>query len=272
MGEVYKAKDLKLGRDIAIKVLPQEMALDESRLRRFEQEARAPSALNHPNIVTIYEIGEYDGTPYIAIEYVQGRTLREILADGPLQSDKLIRYATQMAEGLAAAHQAGIVHRDLKPDNVIINRDGHVKILDFGLAKLSSHGEFGSEGRDRGKGRHDSGTVGYMSPAQAKGETADFRSDQFSLGAVLYEMATGQRAFGRETAAETLAAVLTSEPRADGALGATVERCLKKSSSERWESTDELVLALKKAKSLPEGEIAGAVHRCAAVRQHERRP
>ena len=136
MGEVYKAKDLKLGRDVAIKVLPQEMAADSSRLRRFEQEARAASALNHPNIVTIYEIGEHEGTPFIAMEYVKGETLREILADGPLPNDKLIRYARQMAEGLAKAHQAGIVHRDLKPENVMVTDDGLVKILDFGLAKL----------------------------------------------------------------------------------------------------------------------------------------
>jgi len=145
MGEVYKAKDLKLGREVAIKVLPEEMSADPSRLRRFEQEARAASALNHPNIVTIYEIGEHEGTPFIAMEYVKGRTLREILADGPLPNDKLIRYATQLAEGLAKAHQAGIVHRDLKPENIIISEDGFVKILDFGLAKLLPAGDIGSE-------------------------------------------------------------------------------------------------------------------------------
>ncbi len=128
MGEVYKTKDLKLGREVAIKVLPQEMASDSQRLRRFEQEARAASALNHPNIVTIYEIGEHEGTPYIAMEYVEGKTLREILSSGPLPNDKLIRYATQMAEGLAKAHQAGIVHRDLKPENIVISEDGIVKL------------------------------------------------------------------------------------------------------------------------------------------------
>ncbi len=145
MGEVYKARDLKLGREVAIKVLPQEMASDSQRLRRFEQDARAASALNHPNIVTIYEIGEHEGTPYIAMEYVKGKTLREILAEGPLPNDKLIRYATQMAEGLAKAHQAGIVHRDLKPENIVISVDGYVKILDFGLAKLLPAGDIGSE-------------------------------------------------------------------------------------------------------------------------------
>ena len=145
MGEVYKARDLKLGREVAIKVLPQEMASDSSRLRRFEQEARAASALNHPNIVTIYEIGEHEGTPYIAMEYVDCQTLREILAGGPLPNDKIIRYATQLAEGLAKAHQAKIVHRDLKPDNIVISEDGYVKILDFGLAKLVAESDVGSE-------------------------------------------------------------------------------------------------------------------------------
>ena len=197
MGEVYKAKDLKLGRDVAIKVLPQEMASDASRLRRFEQEARAASALNHPNIVTIYEIGEHEGTPFIAMEYVNGKTLREILADGPLPNDKLIRYATQLAEGLAKAHQAGIVHRDLKPENIIISEDGFIKILDFGLAKLLPEGDVGAEvstlARETIPGTI-LGTVGYMSPEQAKGESADFRSDQFSFGAIVYEMATGKEA------------------------------------------------------------------------------
>ena len=189
MGEVYKARDLKLGRDVAIKVLPEEMSADPSRLRRFEQEARAASALNHPNIVTIYEIGEHEGTPFIAMEYVKGRTLREILADGPLPNDKLIRYATQMAEGLAKAHQAGIVHRDLKPENIIISEDGYVKILDFGLAKLLPLDGVGSEVATMEKQATTPGTilgtVGYMSPEQAKGEEADFRSDQFSLGSIL---------------------------------------------------------------------------------------
>ncbi len=174
MGEVYKARDLKLGRVVAIKVLQQEMASDSQRLRRFEQEARAASALNHPNIVTIYEIGEHEGTPYIAMEYVEGKTLREMLAGGPLPNDKLIRYATQMAEGLAKAHQAGIVHRDLKPENIVISVDGYVKILDFGLAKLLPAGDIGSELSTLVQETTPGtilGTVGYMSPEQAKGRT-----------------------------------------------------------------------------------------------------
>ncbi len=203
MGEVYKARELELGREIAIKILREETAKDAERLRRFDQEARAASALNHPNIVTIYEIGNHDGTPYIAMEYVKGVTLREMLRDGPLGIDKLIRYATQMAEGLSKAHQAGIVHRDLKPENAIISEDGYIKILDFGLAKLLPQGEVGTEASTVAKEGTIPGavlgTVGYMSPEQAKGQSLDFRSDQFSFGAILFEMVTGKRAFGRNT-------------------------------------------------------------------------
>ena len=256
MGEVYKAKDLKLGRDVAIKVLPQEMASDASRLRRFEQEARAASALNHPNIVTIYEIGEHEGTPFIAMEYVNGKTLREILADGPLPNDKLIRYATQLAEGLAKAHQAGIVHRDLKPENIIISEDGFIKILDFGLAKLLPEGDVGAEvstlARETIPGTI-LGTVGYMSPEQAKGESADFRSDQFSFGAIVYEMATGKRGFERETAAETLTAIIREEPelvtlvnpKVAATTARVIDRCLSKDPKERYNSTGDI------AKDLP---------------------
>ena len=261
MGEVYKAKDLKLGRDVAIKVLPQEMASDSSRLRRFEQEARAASTLNHPNIVTIYEIGEHEGTPFIAMEYVKGRTLREILADGPLPNDKLIRYATQMAEGLAKAHQAGIVHRDLKPENIIISDDGYVKILDFGLAKLLPLDSVGSEVATMEKQATTPGTilgtVGYMSPEQAKGEDADFRSDQFSLGSVLYEMLTGQAPFERESATETLSAILRDEPTrlkdavrdAPSGLEAILRRCLSKHPRTRYDSTAQLRAELDQIES-----------------------
>lgn len=248
MGEVYKAKDLKLGREVAIKVLPQELASDSQRVRRFEQEARAASALNHPNIVTIYEIGEHEDTPYIAMEYVVGKSLREILGDGPLPNDKLIRYGTQMAEGLAKAHEAGIVHRDLKPENVIISNDGYVKILDFGLAKLLRQGVVGSEvstlARDTTPGTI-LGTVGYMSPEQAKGETADFRSDQFSLGAILYEMATGRKAFERDSAAQTLTAIIEDDPdlvtlvnpEVSANTAHVIDRCLAKNPAGRYPST-----------------------------------
>ena len=252
MGEVYRARDTKLGRDVAIKVLHQEMATDSNRLRRFEQEARAASALNHPHIVTIYEIGEHEGTPYIAMEYVKGKTLRELLADGPLPIDKLMRYASQMAEGLAKAHQAGIVHRDLKPENIIITEDGYVKILDFGLAKLAVPGEIGSELATAVKEGTTPGTilgtVGYMSPEQAKGESADFRSDQFSLGLIVYEMASGAAAFQKEAAAQTLAAIIESEPEplsernadAPPALEGIVARLLSKNVDGRYDSTGDL--------------------------------
>ena len=232
-GEVYKAKDLKLGRDVAIKVLPEKMASDPQRLRRFEQEARAASALNHPNIVTIYEIGAHEGTPFI--------------------------YATQMAEGLAKAHQAGIVHRDLKQENMIISDDGYIKILDFGLAKLVAESDAGSEiltaVKDGTTPGTILGTVGYMSPEQAKGESADFRSDQFSLGSVLLEMATGQRAFASETPAQTLAAIIDNEPVPMAMLDdehrprftAIVKRCMAKLPADRYDSTGDLAGELRSA-------------------------
>lgn len=252
MGEVYLAHDSELGRDVAIKVLPEELASDAERLRRFEQEARAASALNHPNIVTIYEIGRHEGTPYIAMEYVEGVSLREMQARGPLPNDKLIRYATEMAEGLAKAHVAGIVHRDLKPANIMITEDGYVKILDFGLAKLLPRGEIGSEVatavRDGTTPGAILGTVGYMSPEQAKGQPTDFRSDQFSLGAVVYEMATGKRAFERDSAPQTLTAIIEDEPdpvtvhnpKVPGHLAAVIDRCLSKDPADRYDSTGDL--------------------------------
>ena len=210
MGQVYKAKDLRLGRDVAIKILRHEVASDADRLRRFEREARAASALNHPNVVTIYDVGEHDRTPYIAMECVEGSTLGEILAGGRLGDDEGIRIALQLAEGLAKAHQIGIVHRDLRPDNVIVSADGFVKILDFGLAKLSALGGADSDvptlAQDTMPGTV-LGTVGYMSPEQAKGERATFRSDQFAFGAMLYVMVMGTPAFARKTTAETFAAI-----------------------------------------------------------------
>ena len=261
MGEVYRATDTKLRRDVAIKVLPGEMASDPARLRRFEQEARAASALNHPNIVTIYEIGEHEGTSYIAMEYVQGRTLRAMLSPGPLPGDQLVRYATQMAEGLAKAHHAGIVHRDLKPENIVISEDGYLKILDLGLAKLLALDD-DDEGSAAATVDRDGttpgtilGTVSYMSPEQAKGQPADFRSDQFSFGAVVYEMAVGRAAFRRDSAAETLSAVLRDDPpplsevRPDAprSLLAVVSRCLSKQRDGRFASTAGLLEALRSA-------------------------
>src|SRR5512135_343822 len=219
MGEVFRARDAKLGREIAIKVLPESMAEDRARRLRFEQEARSASALNHPNILTIYDIGEADGALYIAMELVEGKSLRELLASGePLPTRRLLDLAVQIAEGLAKAHGAGIVHRDLKPENLMVSKDGYVKILDFGLAKLtetpaaSVASVLPTAVAPPTEPGTVMGTVGYMSPEQASGQPVDFRSDQFSFGAIVYEMATGRRAFQRKTSAETLAAIIREEP------------------------------------------------------------
>jgi TolB-like protein/Flp pilus assembly protein TadD len=258
MGEVYRARDTKLGRDVAIKVLPEEVASDRDRLRRFEQEARAASALNHPNIITIHDIAEEGSTRYIVMEYVEGKTLREMLGGRPLPTKKLLHIAPQIADGLAKAHAAGIVHRDLKPDNLMVSEDGFVKILDFGLAKLaplvpdadSEAATMTKEGTTPGAVM---GTVGYMSPEQAKAVPADYRSDQFSMGAILYEMATGQRAFQRDTAVQTLSAIIESEPKPLAELSpslpshlrAIVMRCLSKDPHERYDSTRDLARDLR---------------------------
>ena len=250
MGEVYRARDTRLDRVVAIKILPAAFSSDHDRLRRFEQEARSASALNHPNIITIYELGHDGPTHYIAMELVEGKTLRELLASGSLPIRKTIEIAAQIAEGLAKAHEAGIAHRDLKPENLMVSHDGLVKILDFGLAKFSS-----LDG-DRPDMCITSqtppglvlGTVGYMSPEQAGGRHLDFRSDQFSFGLVLYEMLTGKRAFQRNTAAETMVAILREQaepigvqnPDAPAPLCWVIERCLAKEPDQRYVSTREL--------------------------------
>jgi eukaryotic-like serine/threonine-protein kinase len=257
MGKVYRARDTRLGREVAIKLLPAEAASDAARLKRFEKEARAASALNHPNIVTIYAVDCVDSTTFIVMELVEGKTLREILADwagGPLPTRKLLPIASQIADGLARAHACGIVHRDLKPENIMVTADGLVKILDFGLAKLA-HPE-----RERGQPVQEAtvseltapgiamGTVGYMSPEQAAGQPVDFHSDQFSFGSVLYEMVTGRRAFQGNTAPETLAAIIREEPepiaslapKTPASLRWILERCLAKEPKERYTSTEDL--------------------------------
>ena len=222
MGEVYRATDARLGRDVAIKVLPASTAADPERRQRFEQEARAASALNHPNILTVYDIGEADGTTYIAMELVEGKTLRELVAaEEALPTKRLLDIAVQTAEGLAKAHAAGIVHRDLKPENLMVSKDGYVKILDFGLAKLTETVSLDASRLQTAIAAATEpgtvmGTAGYMSPEQASGQPVDFRSDQFTLGAILYEMATGKRAFQRKTGAETLVAIIREEPESLG--------------------------------------------------------
>ena len=256
MGEVYRARDSRLSREVAIKVLPEELSGDPARLRRFEKEARAASALNHPGIVTIYDIGADRGVAYIAMELVAGRTLRELLLAGPLPLKRFFQVAAPMADGLAAAHDSGIVHRDLKPENVMVTKEGIVKILDFGLAKLMpsvGSGEDSLPTVSRTEPGGLLGTVSYMSPEQAAGQPVDFRSDQFSLGSILYEMATGRRAFRRSTPVDTLAAILHDEPEPLESAGSAlplplrwiVDRCLSKEPADRYASTRDLARDLK---------------------------
>src|SRR5690349_2758171 len=258
MGEVYRARDTRLGREVAVKVLPENRARDREMLRRFEQEARSASALNHPNIVTIYDIGSHPAGPetiwYIAMELVEGQSLRQILSGTPVPTQKLLDIAVQTAGALAAAHAKGIVHRDLKPENILVNREDRVKVLDFGLATPAVSEEWRNQATMSYTPELMTqpgtilGTVGYMSPQQAAGEKVDFRSDQFAFGVILYEMATGKRAFQRGSTAETLAAILRDEPESMGRLNPLVppplqwmvKRCLAKKPADRYASTAEL--------------------------------
>ncbi len=258
MGEVYRARDGRLGRIVAIKVLRRDLSADPDRIERFEREARSASALNHPNIVTIHDVGVEGSTSYIAMEWVDGASLRELVAAGrPQPVPAVIKIGTQIAEGLAKAHGAGIVHRDLKPDNVMVTRDGLVKILDFGLAKLApAAADLASQLATQSGGTAAGvllGTVGYMSPEQATGAAVDHRSDQFALGIILYELATGRRAFSRESAPQTLAAIIEDEleridthnPQVPVQLSHVIARCLAKKPDERYESTRDLARDLR---------------------------
>jgi eukaryotic-like serine/threonine-protein kinase len=253
MGEVYRARDARLSRDVALKVLPEEVSADRDRLARFEQEARSASALNHPNIVTIYEVGQSGATSYIAMELVDGKTLRELVVSGPLAIRRALAIGAQAAEGLAKAHAAGIVHRDLKPENLMVSRDGYLKILDFGLSKLSTpeSGEISAMptlARPETQPGTVLGTVAYMSPEQASGSALDYRSDQFSLGSILYEAVSGKKAFQRKTAAETMSAIIREDPDPLGKLRPEtppplrwiIDRCLAKDPEERYASTRDL--------------------------------
>jgi predicted ATPase len=256
MGEVYRARDTNLGRSVAIKILPAAFSVDGDRLHRFEEEARSASALNHPNIITIHGLGKEGSTHYIAMELVEGKTLRELLVSCLLPMRKAIEIAAQVAEGLTKAHEAGIAHRDLKPENLMVSHDGFVKILDFGLAKLASPSGEGSDMSSTCASQTAPGlvlgTVGYMSPEQASGHQPDFRSDQFSFGLVLYEMVTGKRAFQRSTAAETLVAILREQAEpigmhnrdAPAPLCWVIERCLAKEPDKRYVSTRDLAREL----------------------------
>src|SRR4030095_4265941 len=217
MGEVYQARDPKINRDVAIKVLPATFSSDAERLRRFEQEVQATGKLNHPNILAVYDVETHDGAPYVVYELLEGETLRERLRGGALSARKAVEFAVQIANGLSAAHGKGIVHRDLKPDNIFITNDGHLKILDFGLAKLvepNPNVEHQTDVLTR-KATTDPGavmgTAGYMSPEEVRGRPVDHRTDIFSFGAVLYEMLSGRRAFHGESAIETLNAILKED-------------------------------------------------------------
>jgi len=265
MGEIYRAKDLKLGREVAVKVLPESLATDRERLRRFKQEAQAASALNHPNIVHIYDVGQEVDTHYIVMELVSGASLRKVLADeAPLTPERALDYARQMTAGLQNAHAAGIVHRDIKPENIMVTTEGYVKILDFGLAKLlelpfETHSEMATVAREGTRHGMLIGTVEYMSPEQASGKEVDHRSDQFSIGLIIYEMVTGQLAFRRETAAQTLASIIESPPRpvaeinrdCPSDLVGVIERCLSKSTSDRYRDTRDLLSELSSVSLTP---------------------
>jgi serine/threonine protein kinase/dipeptidyl aminopeptidase/acylaminoacyl peptidase len=256
MGEVYRARDAQLKRDVAIKVLPSFISADADRLRRFQQEAQAAAALNHPNILAVFQLGSYQGAPYLVSELLEGSTLRELLQQGPLPVRKSIDYGVQIARGMAAAHDKGIVHRDLKPENLFVTRDGHVKILDFGLARMARReatpddpGATLTSATDPGVVM---GTAGYMAPEQVRGEAVDHRADIFAFGAILYEMLTGTRSFRKPTSAETMTAILKEDPppisqimpNTPPGLQRVVHRCLEKNPAQRFHSAHDLAFAL----------------------------
>ena len=286
MGEVYRARDPRLEREVAIKVLPEEIA-DRMHLRRFEQEARAAGALNHPNILAVYDVGTHQSAPYVVSELLEGQTLRVRLEGGALPVHKALEHALEIAHGLAAAHDKGIVHRDLKPDNVFITEDGRIKILDFGLAKLTRPVPLVQEADQQTATKPtDSGvvlgTVGYMSPEQVRGEAVDHRSDIFSFGAVLFEMLSGTRAFRRDSAAETMSAILKEDPSELSERGRMISpgaasiigRCLEKRPGDRFHSAHDLALALEAASSGlsgPSAERGSLAALAGSLKRHKHR-
>ncbi len=273
MGEVYRVRDSRLGRDVALKILPESFAREPERLRRFEQEARAVAALNHPNILAVFDIGQHNGAPFLVSELLEGESLREVLDAGALPQRKTLDYGVHIAYGLAAAHEKGIIHRDLKPENIFVTKDGRIKILDFGLAKLAQNTVDDPDGITL-TGSHTAagvvmGTAAYMAPEQVRGEVTDQRTDIFAFGAVLYEMLSGVRAFRRDTPAETMTAVLKEEPPEmsdpvrpiPGALERTVRRCLEKNPEQRFQSARDLSFALS---ALSGTEVSGPLRATAA--------
>ena len=259
MGEVYLAQDTRLSRKVALKFLPAAFTQDQERLRRFEQEARATSALNHPNILTIFEIGEADERHYIATEFIEGETLRQRIAVGSLKLGETLDIAEQIASGLSAAHGAGIVHRDIKPENIMIRRDGIVKVLDFGLAKLAPIQTSGSGPEDSTQALGKTGpgvvmgTVAYMSPEQARGQALDARTDIWSLGMVIYQMLTGSSPFSGATSSDTLVSILEREPRSLHSFSAEipeelewiVTKALTKDCDDRYQTAREMFTDLR---------------------------
>ena len=256
MGEVYRAHDTRLDREVAIKVLPESLTSDPDRLRRFEQEARAAAALNHPNILAVYQMATHDGVSYMVTELLDGETLRERLRHGPVPLRKAIDYAINIAHGLAAAHDKGITHRDLKPENLFVTKDGRVKILDFGLAKLGpakdASGEEATLTQQTDPGTV-MGTVGYMSPEQVRGKAVDHRTDIFAFGTILYEMVTGKQTFRKPTSADTMSAILNEDPPSISSiqpatppgLQRVAHRCLDKDPDQRFHSAHDLAFALE---------------------------
>src|SRR5439155_2340203 len=255
MGEVYSALDSRLGRDVALKILPESFARENDRLERFETETRAVAALNHPNILAVFDIGQHNGSPFMVSELLEGETLRKLLEDGPLPQRKAVDYGVQIAQGLACAHEKGVVHRDVKPENIFVTRDARVKILDFGLAKQARMGA-AADGATLTSSHTAAGlvlgTAGYMSPEQVRGKPADARSDIFAFGAVLYEILCGNRAFHRDTGAETMTAILREDPpeisvtahQISPALDRIMRRCLEKDPEQRFQSAKDLSFAL----------------------------
>ena len=256
MGEVYRAHDTRLDREVAIKVLPESLTADPDRLRRFEQEAKATAALNHPNILAVYQMATHEDASYMVSELLEGETLRERLRRGPIPLRKAIDYAIQIAHGLAAAHDKGITHRDLKPENLFVTKDGRVKILDFGLAKVGPAKDGPDPEATVAQGTEPGmvmGTAGYMAPEQVRGKPADHRSDIFAFGTILYEMVTGKQTFRKPTSAETMTAILNEDPPSISQVTATtppglqrvVHRCLEKSPEQRFQSASDMAFALE---------------------------
>src|SRR5262249_4155658 len=269
MGEVYRARDSRLERDVAIKVLPQKLASDPEALARFEREAKSVAALSHPNILGIYDLGSDAGVTYAAMELLTGETLRQRLAEAPIPQRRALEYGLQIAQGLAAAHEKGIVHRDLKPENIFLTSAGRVKILDFGLAKVVARDPENTQSPTVAASTEPGtvmGTVGYMSPEQVRGRPADARSDIFSFGCVLYEMLSGERAFAGESRAGTRAAIAQKDPQGpaqpSGRFSAPIQRilrhCLEKRPEERFDTAHDLAFALETVigGSVPSGPAA----------------